>query len=357
MIRLMQCSWPVSTAPPVSGDLESDWIARSTAPGVVWAHRFNDSNTVARFSLGDVGTKIVHVANDGIIGDGCLSCAVGVGETGSESWGRPLRPIPGDINTPGLPTGSAITTSTECESQFVNMQGGHFGHTDYHAGGGMIGTDYYLQYRIKFSAGRFNPDRFTGGALGSGKTMMLVTNYVTPDQEIVVQARTDFGGKWFTMYTNFGNRWNSFLDASQDQVTGANLQPGGPYPLCTIGTAPDGTDKCFLYPENEWVTVLVHIIPGKQYVVATIGHASNPKNTGIEVWVARAGEWEYTKIWEKFNYEWAFDATYLDTTAQPFGWNWLNFTSYNNDAISLDGFYHRIDQVIFSQTFIECPAP
>jgi hypothetical protein len=266
-----------------------------------------------------------------------------------------MRPIPGDINRPGLPVGPAITNNVT--SVFNNMTGGHFGHSSYHAGspGQFVGTDYYVQYRVKFHPNRFNPEE------PIGKMLMLVTNYVTPMQEIVTSVRTDYGGGWYFMYTSVGSSFNSFLDSSQQQTGGASLQPGGAYnDTCKVGIgnqAGNGT-ACFKWPTNEWVTVLIHVIPGRQYVVANVTNQSNPRDTGIEVWIARSGQTSYTKIWEKFDYVWFYQSEYFGGAPQPFGWNWLNFSPFTGGAVavpSVNGWYHRHDQVIFSNQFIPCP--
>lgn len=341
---------------PASG--EADWSARSSGPGVVWAHRFRDAASVDKFivasDMAEAKRYIYRTADDGVLGDGCLTIDTPAGQAQAGSWGRPMQPISGDINRPGLPTGPAFSQVT---SAFVNWRGGFFGHSSYHTRwpGQFLGTDYYLQYRVKFHPNRFNANE------PSGKMLMLVTNYSTPSQEIVVQALTDYGGGYYRMYTNFGNSFNGFLSGPQGAPMGASIQPGGAFASsCVIGEAKlgKGYNNCWVWPTNEWVTVLMHVIPGRQCVTQSLNDPANPRDTGIEVWVARAGQTSYTKIWDKRDYVWFYDNNYLGGEQMPFGWNWLNFTAFTGGSVavpSTSGYYHRHDQIIFSTEFIPCP--
>jgi hypothetical protein len=337
---------------------QADWVARSNGPGVVWAHRFTDAASVNKFIVaGDLARAqqdVFYAPNDGIMGDGCLCINTPAGQTQSGSWGRPMQPIPGDINRANLPVAPDFAQVTP---SFNNWFGGFFGHRDYNARwpGQYIGTDYYLQFRAKFHPNRWNSNE------PSGKMLMLVTSYTTPAQEIVVQALTPWGGGYYNMYTSVGTNFNSFLTDPQGSPQGASIQPGGLYKsTCVIGQSKlgAGSNNCWVWPTNEWVTVLIHVIPGHQNVSGNLSDPANPKDTGIEVWAARAGQTSYTKIWQKLDYVWHFDNNYINGDVMPFGWNWLNFTSFTGGAVavpSVNGYYHRHDQVIFSTQFIPCP--
>jgi hypothetical protein len=75
------------------------------------------------------------------------------------------------------------------------------------------------------------------------------------------------------------------------------------------------------------------------------------KDFGIEVWVARQGQYSYTKLFEKFNLAWYY-AAYL----HPVGaFNSICPSGYMNGISAIAGWYHRYDQIIFSQQFIPCP--
>ena len=348
--------------PCVASNAAGDWTTRSTGPGVVWAQRFTQLSDVQRFIIAADQTKaksfVNFVANDGVLGDGCLSIDSPAGQGQYGSWGRPMRAITGDVNKAGLPVyATNIDSGTTATSVFSNMKGGFFGNAEYKSASpsDFVGTDYYLQFRVKFHPNRFNSNEPTG------KMLMFVTGYSTPMQELVLQTRTDYGGRWYTMYTNTSTGFNSALNNPQSAsgTNGSSLEPGGAYSsTCTQGIAPDGTNKCFLWPTNEWVTVLIHVIPGHQRALADMSNSSNKKDTGLEVWIARAGAKTYTKIWEKFDYVWEFGVSYLDGTPQPFGWNWINFTAFTGGAAavpSVSGYYHRHDQLVFSTQFIPCP--
>lgn len=360
-----QSSVVSATTQPASGSegLLADWVARSTANNVVWAQRFTTAQDVDKGKINNVST-VTFVSNDGIIGDGCVELAVPAGVGGGGSWGRPLAPISGDVNRAGLTALSVtITNNSQVTSQFNNMVGGHFGHSSYHATwpGKFVGTDYWVQYRVKFSANRFNSNE------PIGKMLMLVTNYQTPNQEIVTLMRTDYGGGWYNMYTATGNQFNSFLTDPQTQAGDYSWQPGGAYASTCLASAGSNSGNgvaCWNWrPTGEWITVLIHVIPGRQYVVANVGDASNPKETGIEVWVARENDLKYTLIWRKLDYVWNYDTTVTEGPGggpMPFGWNWLNFSPFTGGAVavpSVAGWSHRHDQVICANKFIPCPAP
>lgn len=342
-----------------AGDLNADWEDRSTGPGVVWAQRFTSSSDVDRMNISN-NANVTFVPGGGIIGDGCARLNVPAGIGGSGSVGRPLAPINGDINNAGLtPLAITISNNSQVTSQFNNMVGGHFGHSSYHSTwpGRFVSTDFYLQYRVKFSANRFNSDEPTG------KMMMLVTNYQTPNQELVALARTDYGGGWYFMYTNIGA---TQLTDPQDESGDASFEPGGVYDATCVesagSNAGNGT-SCYNYrPTGQWQTILLHLIPGRNRVNGNLNDPANPHETGIEVWVAKDGETSYRKIWEKFDYVWLYDTGITEGPGggpMPFGWNWINWSPFTGGPVALpsvNGWYHEHDQLICSKEFIPCPA-
>lgn len=340
----------------------ADWNTRANGAGVVWAQRFTQLSDVQRFivasSQSGAQQYVNFVANDGIIGDGCLSVDTPAGQSQYGSWGRPLRPCTGDVNKAGLPVyAQTFDSGATTTNVFANMKGGFFGNADYQKASpsDFVGNDFYIQFRVKFSTNRFNSNEPTG------KMFMITTGYENAMQELVLQARTDYGGHWYTMYTNTSTGFNSALNNPQSAsgTNGSSLEPGGAYnSTCIEGIAPDGTNKCYLWPVNQWVTVLMHIIPGHQFTVADLTSPLNAKDTGLQVWIAPAGATSYTKIWDKQDYVWQYGNNYLGGTPQPFGWNWINFTAFTGGASpvpSVAGYYHRHDQIIVSTQMIPCP--
>ena len=161
------------------------------------------------------------------------------------------------------------------------------------------------------------------------------------------------------MYTNYGKNQTGTegakLNALQDNYAGngTSVQPGGDYAdSCRIGTY----TNCWQYPTDRWITVLVHVVPGHHNGdsnAADMSSTSNRRDAGIEVWVADYGATTYTKIWEKFDYVWNYDAT--TSYGNAYGFNALSLSQYMNGALAGVGWWRRYTQVIFSTSFIECP--
>jgi hypothetical protein len=355
----------VST-PCGNANANADWLARSTGPGVMWAHNFDSAAEVGRFRFDNWGyndvnnndpTNTVTWQPDGFAGGGCVQIAVPTGGTANGGWMRPFQALPGD---------RGYTSGPDWVGQYIgsasNWQVGYYGHSSYHDTStnvinGIVtptwaGTDFYIQCRVKISASRFsagNPD---------GKLIFLGVTNLTPDQEVVVRSVQQ--GFW-SVYTNFGSRNNSTLYDPQDGGSGPynSLQPGGAYATtCGPGGPNPGYQSpgfCYYWPPDTWVTMLIHMIPGLQGGVGTPGNISNvdysntaAKNTGIQVWIAGPGQTSYTKIWDKQDYIWSFDPA-------PYGWNMFEPSAYMNNAPSAVGWTHRYTQVIFSKQFIPNP--
>ena len=140
-------------------------------------------------------------------------------------------------------------------------------------------------------------------------------------------------------------------------ISGGSNQPGGSYNgSCTNLYGADANTTCWSFPSDQWVTVLIRVIPG---------HANSPippygdwsavagwtKDTGIQVWVAGAGQRTYTKIWDKLDYAWKFE----NTNNLRQGFNGMSCSAYMNNENSTSAFSHRFTQIIFSRQPIACP--
>jgi hypothetical protein len=159
------------------------------------------------------------------------------------------------------------------------------------------------------------------------------------------------------MYTCFGNGRNTWLNGYQDPYQGSgSYQPGGAY--ATTCNYSDYNGTCWVWPTDQWVTVLIHITPGHQNGDSNDADPSSLvayKDTGIEVWVANYGDTAYTKIWEKMDYVWNFWAT--GSSPRVNGFNIFTPSNYMNGAMAnASAFWRRFDQVIFSKKFIPCPS-
>ena len=82
------------------GDVEADWLARTSGPGVVWFHDFRSDAEVDAFRwAGGYGNDPNDVhrpglcrrnVSDGITGGGCLELIYPVGSSAAPGWWRPF---------------------------------------------------------------------------------------------------------------------------------------------------------------------------------------------------------------------------------------------------------------------------
>jgi hypothetical protein len=216
---------------------------------------------------------------------------------------------------------------------------GYYGNQSYHTGNSWDGTDFYIQFRVKISSTRWS----SGNDGYDGKLAFIATTGLTPTQELLIQSRRN---RVYYMYTGFGSPGPlEFLSDPQDGTGRPNIwQPGGAYRTTCVDGARDAA-HCWSWPSDEWVTLLVRVVPGHG-----IANAWGSPDTGIQVWVARAGATAYTKIWDKLDYQIFF------TPAKPLGWNAFQASTYCNGQPLPVTFFQRYAQVIFSKQFIPCPA-
>jgi hypothetical protein len=365
---LTRCSSPLvssgqsATISPTAagGDAKSDWMARSTGPGVVWAHDFSTDAEVNQFryvggrgndpTATDPRTALVRRnPSDGIPSSGgaCLELYRPAGSTDPGAWWRPFSAIRANDNgkstdDPGAngtvtprawDSGNARQTDSWCH--------GSYAHADYHDGGELYdGTDYYLQFRAKVSARRWQ-----GGNTGfDGKFMVLAVTGTGNAFDLVQHLR---GDRVYRIYTAFGSPGpRELLFDPQTQPEGPNTiyQPGGAYNATCLSGQVDSS-HCWPYPADSWFTVLVHIIPG--HVTDNDWGAPDWR---IQIWVAPAGARAYTKVYDKANYEFFY---YPAGIAK--GWNSLVINGYHNGQNMPVAFTQRYTQLIFSKQLIPCP--
>lgn len=353
--------------------LEEDWRARSTGPGVQWAHDFRDASTVSKFRIngslgaqvdGSGNTLVRHLPGGGIKSNGCLELFTPQGVQNKMRWARPFCALPGDI---GYTSGAALIPNWE--PRWDQFRRGMYGHPDYWgqsgdgvplSGGGSDGYswdghDFYIQFRVKTSAAAYSPSH----PVNYGGKMAYVEPGGGGNQELILTY-----GRRLGLYTNFGdtgtstppyNTWGGQNPLHDPQGTAYQttslMQPNTPY----ADSYNNGFANCWSYPDDEWVTVLLHVIPGHHN-----GNNDRPnmnatdvrKDTGIEVWVARQNTTTYTKVWEKFDYVWNYYSN--PTPGNLYGFNELLFTQYmNGDSAGVD-WARWYDEVIFSTRPIAC---
>lgn len=344
----------------VQDALEADWIRRSTGTGVKWATDFRDNAAVTDYRIngalgaqvdGDGVSLVRRNALDGVKANGCLELYTPAGAENKMRWARPFCAFPGDV---GYVSGAPIIPNWQTNQ--YQFRRGMYGHVDYwgQTGGGYAGTDgsnwqgtdFYIQFRVKTPAAAYSVSH---PANYSGK-MAYVEVCGGGNQELILTY-----GRKLGMYTNFGRPGGNPLHDPQGstyQLT-SYMQPNTPY----ADYYNNSFTNCWVYPDDEWVTVLLHLIPGHHNGTDTDFNPSATnlrKDTGIEVWVARYGDTSYTKVWEKFDYIWSFDAT-SPAYGNLYGFNCLLFSQYMNQVNAGTSWWRRYDEVIFSTQAIPCP--
>lgn len=359
---------------------QQDWITRSTAPGVVWAHNFASAAEVGQFRVvanvgndptNSSGSTCVWDDTDGFAGGGCLSCGVPTGGFSSGYWNRPMAALAAGSN--GLSVndaaaGGAVTLRTYNSSstgQDWSFYGGYYGNPAIQAAyptwqgqsGIWDGSAFWLQFRAKISAGRWTPGN------PSGKLVFIDVTGLTGSQEIIIQSENNPGAAGdryyktnpFRMYTSQGSEPNSLL------AVNGSVQPGGPFASsCTISSL-SVANACWEWPPDEWVTVLIHVIPGQNNDAYYGANPSAPlsswpyHDTTLEAWVARLGETTYTKVYENF----ALALDYYSNGHHPPAYNKIGPTAYMNSGATpqpaVAGWTQKFAQIIFSQQPIPCP--
>lgn len=360
-----------------------DWTARSTGPGVMWAHDFRSDAEITKFKLLAGGitdqkdsnnVSLFRRSTDGFAGGGSFEMFTPAGVHNSMKWARPFQAMPGDI---GYTSGPDLPTPWGTGAAYwKNHRGGMYGHPDYWSttapntadGVRWDGHDFWIQFRYKVSASFWDE---SNPFIGNGGKLAFVDEGGGGNQELTLQTPSPYvaSKRRFGMYTNFGgNSSNGTLSAYQGQEanpTGRMDQPGGAFAAtCTYPNYTGG--RCWDWPteaagQEDWTTILLHVIPGHHNPnpnpdvnAPVMGATDNYKDTGIEVWAARRGEKTYTKIWEKLDYVWFWAVT---TNAGPtlYGFNQLVLLPYMNDLAASVDWWRRYTQIIFSKQFIPCP--
>lgn len=359
---------------------QADWTARSTGPGVVWAHNFDSAAEVGAFRIvAGHGNDPTNVTNstclwddtDGFAGGGCLSCSVPTGGTSSGYWNRPMSALLAGSNgrtVDDSAAGGSLTlrkydpTST---GQDWNFYGGYYGNPAIQAAyptwqgqsGIWDGSEFWLQFRAKISASRWTPGN------PNGKLLFIDVTGLTGSQEIIIRSENVQGASGyryyktnpFLMYTSQGSEPNSTLDVNGE------VQPGGPY-ATTCKTSTFGVaNACWEWPPDEWVTVLVHMIPGRDNDAYYGANYNSPlsswpyHDTTLEAWVARLGQTTYTKVYENF----ALALDYNTSGHHPPAYNKIGPAAYMNSGATpqpaVAGWSQKFAQIVFSKQFIPCP--
>lgn len=353
-----------SSIPCPAGDAEADWLSRISGPGVIWYHDFRNEAEVDAFRWSDgygqdpddvpFGTEpapnagfgkyvsqnsVNWVQGDGITGDACLEILRHSGTTETCTWWRPMTPVNNTGRGNADPAASGTLPVKDWDPYDRTLLwnwtgGGYYGHPSYHAAwpGQFDGTEYYFQCRVKVDA-----RRRVQMPVGGKMFYFSLTKYSASNQEIVVMSKqnevlgTD-AYNVFDMYRSIGpSLWGD--------TAGGGQQPGSDYGFCNRLSG--NIAGCWYWPDNEWVTIQWHIVPG----------LNSNSDTVVRVWIAEQGQTSYTKIWDQTTVDLPYDSLYPDTAP---GHNAVLCSGYTN-GFDMSEFYQRYDQLIFSKDFIPCP--
>ncbi len=333
---------------------ESDWNARISDPNVVWYHDFRSDAEVNAFrwtngygsgndplAQGSNATYVRRITSDGIDaggGTGCLEIVwPSSGQYGNSNWWRPFSPLTGASNGRGVDDPAANGTitirshvATNGGNQTSTFLYGYYGDPDNWSSwpGRFDGGDYYIQMRVKMDPARITAGLNPGGNQFGKLLYLTITPFSASAQEINTESyQPGFAGRnYFSMY-------RSVSPPLENDTPGQGNQPGNAAGI--VWFADSSANNAFYWPSPaKWVTLLYYIKPMITEKNATV----------VRVWKAVAGETSYTKIWDQTVIPLPYEFP-----GYPFGQNAFLFTSYQNQLVANNGFYHRMAQVIFKK--------
>lgn len=334
-----------------ASNAQNDWIARSTAPGVVWANGFeSDAEVNAYRWAGGVGNDpnattpdagyMTRLPTGGPGGLPALEIVRLAGRETNVNWWRPMSPMAAGGNgraTNDPAAGKTLRTwaPTQGGSQTQNWNQDFWGPQTYP-------QEFYFQLRVKRDPRRVSPSYNAVEPVGKLLFLSLTSNSLTA-QEIVTYSGSGGGAGGTTNDFHRMYVGGSPPMESLDPLGRAGQQVGGqlstyPSNYCDVTANPS---KCWSF-SGGWDTLLYHVTPG----TFTTGSGLST----IRVYAAREGVTSYTKIWDQqFTHSWQ--------TASTKGWNAVILNTYNNNVPGgfPGDFWQRYAQLIFSTSFIPCP--
>lgn len=309
-------------------------------------------------------------------------------------WARPFSAlVQGEMGN-GLPYPDRAsngekrrTYDVSRSSAFYDFRAGYYGNSTYHTAGGggstqadWDGTEFYLQFRVKISKGRHAKRVPPAGANSDNANVStwlrdgVAYEYMPPgklafiqpgpeqlDGYVIIQSgayqRYARDTAPFRMYSNRGS---IFLQDPQSGSPNAYQNVGPFAATCTSTEATwnliGGKTACFEWPEDEWVTVLFYMKPGRDNTPVASGKQQSEwpyKDTHVRAWVARQGQTTYTPVFDKSDLAFIWGAG----NRTPVGSiNNVDFSCYMNNMPAWKAFEQKYTQVIFSKSFIPCPA-
>jgi hypothetical protein len=324
------------------GDLEADWLHRSTGPGVVWFHDFrSDSEVDAFFSQrSNVGGVVRRRSDDGITGN-CLEVVRHAGTEDPPVFWRPFSPLSGAENGRGADDPAANGTIQirtgygPLNNERSSWKHGYYGHQSYHASypGVFDGTEYWFQVRVKMDPNRLGSAQNIASTGGKLFYFTRLDRSLT-SQEIVTVSGNPEGSppkNYFTMYRS----GSPGLSSDPPGVSVHGNQVNSELGYCRFNSS-TYLANCWHW-SGGWDTIAYHIRPG----------LDSNSDTLVQVWAAHPGE-PPVKIWDQ-------DAVDLPLDVIP-GHGALIASGYMNGKPIDVEFFHRYCQMIFSKQEIPWPS-
>jgi hypothetical protein len=313
-----------SVDPPPQGT--SDWAARSTAQGVIWATKFDTQAEVDNWrytnqnngmwdpnSTQSQSGLLTWRQGEGINGGNALRIEDSTVSNNPVAWWRTLD----NTKTAGIRSATYIVPP---------------------------GTAIYVQARCKINALRMNND--TGQGLKMIEVTSAVSTNVNQEAFVARYYNRRFPQIQGSTNTQFEpNRW----DYTNLPASDYNLQVGSQYGSCLYSTQPTG---CYLVNADEWVT----------YHMKVIGGTGGVHNTVVKLEVARDTDSQYTTIYERTDLLLPIpaDGTAVNgyDNAGGTGYSAVALFNRNESHAGLPaGCYHYYTEVIASLSPIACPTP
>jgi hypothetical protein len=369
------CLWGTDSIPGTNGKSLLTFAPKAFGPGKYFESENSFSKSIdlsTKDIYSKVGASPIRLTSQQL----CFLEMIGGG-----GWNRPFAPV--EMKDGSLPPDRARNDSVPRVkwdpndvyqfSYFTDTKRGFFVHRDYasaaqYSNGEVLGNEFWLQFRVKMSAGRFDPRDDVSGLIADN----VVRNSAFPnsygkqfpppgklafihkpkgaEQEIVpISGQPD--PEWFypntypfRWYGKYGEMSAQFRLDSNPQVT--SIQPASPWErTCALGADVTKPDSCWFWPVSEWVTVLVHIRPGRQNTRVDGGN----NDTLIEFKVARWGETSYTTVYR------ANRGLVYSEDGMPFGFSLLSLNCYFNNVPSFRHISHTYSQIVLSSEEIPCP--
>jgi hypothetical protein len=400
------------------GGASADWLARSTAKSVLWAHDFRadwevnyfrfrsgvgmDPDAITPAVNSQMPATSVRRSSDGISG-GSLEFVIDPGYASNWLWLRPFSPVryatgTGPSNGQAVPDDRGFSSGMHVLDPYGvagrKPNGWAWGYVAHAQDGAVMGvadgenrwsgnSEIYLQMVAKMA-----PERALDSAVADTKVFYFDEAGGDMGDEFVGMTLRNGGYPSMHFYTNGGGGDFARVKVPMGsrtryipQLTGSTERyQTDEYASCTVGEWNKGgaarAAACWTPPLGQWFTMLFRLVPGPKQQPIALPAGSNADNVAFDSFDANAdgslsvGEQVYSKDLGQFTMVemsvhqpgWAGYRKVLTAPRQNFnwtdaiGWNALKLTIYTEGVTTGAPLYHRFAQVIASKSFIAAPT-